>query len=112
MRDLRFRAWDGNGFDYSVVLGCPAFFERNADKCIEQYTGLRDRNGREVYEGDIIRVNDCHNPYDIFSVKFDEGEVYLSGDEKSAYGAMPLCRLRDYEVIGNIHENPELVKEL
>lgn len=78
-------------------------------ECIEQYTGLKDKNGKEIYEGDIVV-----NTY------YDDGEMYkvLWVDDSVAFGMESLDDMELYklpleslEVIGNIHENPELVGE-
>ena len=84
-----------------------------------QYTGLKDKNGKRIFEGDIIRhCND--NPY-AFPDIVEKGEVYwderLCGWRRTSNGAFhrgivdtyqmsPCCV---YEVIGNIHDNPELL---
>lgn len=67
---------------------------------VEQYTGLKDKNGKEIYEGDIISFHD----YGSFAIKFHKGCFRLgSGDLLYAYPSSAI------EVIGNIHENPELL---
>lgn len=77
-----------------------------------QYTGLKDENGKEIYEGDIIKFKETR----IFSevvkeVYFDNGEVLC----KSKTSKHPLSWYgrtdRVAEVIGNIYENPELLEE-
>jgi len=76
----------------------------------EQYTGVKDRNGNEIYEGDICKdicING--NEYAPLSVIFDEGAFSLKYSEDYI---PPLCDidLDHIEVIGNIYENPELME--
>ena len=83
---------------------------------IMQYTGLKDKNGKEIYEGDILKYK---FPYDrrlkhISLVKFIETEA--SFGLKDIYGnEIPLYRITAnnyFEVVGNIYENPELLNLL
>ena len=71
-----------------------------------QYTGLHDRNGREIYEGDILHDHFCNNRYVVY---FDGGsfDVMSTLDKSGNYLSDVLG---DIEIIGNIHDNPELMK--
>ena len=70
---------------------------------IGQYTGLTDKNGKKIFEGDIVKGWDV-----IFTVVFDE---YCRWMIVAGEGHYLLARdNEDVEVIGNIHDNPELLK--
>lgn len=75
-----------------------------------QYTGLLDKNGKEIYEGDIVRViTDLEEGAELLmKVEWENGAFILYG-----YGwAIILCeeeRYRELEIISNIYENPELL---
>lgn len=66
----------------------------------EQYTGHEDKNGKEICEGDIVNWDDYWN----YAVKQGKSGAWLI-DKDELFGLAPSC-----EVIGNIHENPELLE--
>ncbi|MCM1170200.1 MAG: YopX family protein [Bacteroides sp.] len=81
---------------------------------VGQYTGLKDKNGREIYEGDILNNYDEPNP---LVVKWDEGGsrfglFNLDDDCESDFTSVEvrLGLVVDAEVVGNIHDNPELLE--
>ena len=124
MRELKFRAWDNENKAILLPVGVGSSQEclnkRNEfiDRCtLMQYTGLHDKNGKEIYEGDIVkglRQNYRYRkPTDIqeliFEVWFDEADCAF----KLWYPKMQwdsfMTMDRPYEVIGNVWENPELL---
>lgn len=129
MRDIEFRAWDNRQNKYlnpdDVSIRADGFITAfNVDGSravqppgslspwfvIEQYTGLKDKNGIEIYEGDIVKVE-------------GDGEIYRVKWIRSGFGLEPRYNSPRYpvlgnvelrkkiEVVSNIHENPELLEE-
>lgn len=124
MHEIKVRAWykpykqmcqveslrfDENGV-YTAVLIEEPFYDRRiveADEIvIEQFTGLKDKNGVNIYDGDIL-IDDAGEPIEYWVVKFSDGGFI----GECAGVAEALFELTNLEVVGNIHKNPELVEE-
>ena len=138
MRTLKFRAWDKQTnamwFSDKEPLRCDFVFGRqiyltngrsyapyNVEN-IMQYTGLHDRNGKEIYEEDIVVMETVSSyPEEPFRKDVWEGAVIW---DAAGFGIQTeICKGKgteislleqsqyvDIEVIGNIYENPELIK--
>lgn len=112
-RIIKFRAWDGEKMEYGLVVWDWLCIEQegmgNAGCDFMQFTGLTDKNGKEIYEGDVVRrewegQNDTHH-VETYEVYWANG-FYLRPQPK----AHPAQVSDDLEVIGNIYENPDLLK--
>lgn len=115
MREIKFRAWDKDSKMWSNTPMKYAIEDINYYTDYEwcQYTGLKDSNNKEIYEGDIIKIEDYFGDNIIGKVIYEK--VYASyslmeGDEKRHF-KMSLDNLESYvhEIIGNIYENKELL---
>lgn len=128
MREIKFRAWDKNKNEIREVTSINWYDEyiwvdetpMSGDKLpiestpLMQYTGLKDKNGKEIYEGDIV----THNIYTKQSgrneqskpkiVFWDKEKCGFETNERESYSAGMFYS--EYTVIGNIHQNPELLK--
>lgn len=97
-----------------ILAGIPdVIFLEPEDAVLEQSTGLKDKNGKEIYEGDIVSelVGDYRYSTAIKGVieQYKGGWAIRWGDIKNGYSQLyyeqTVC-----EIIGNVHENPELLE--
>lgn len=130
-RKIKFRAWDkakqmwsnyksydGTLYFMDKNLGCwyGSYHERYKDFDLMQYTGIKDINNIEIYEGDIVKLSKENSDFkEIGIVKFDENKasyVLETQDDDISYNISYYNYHKvHYRVIGNIYENKELLEQ-
>lgn len=114
MREIKFRMWTGQRYiyDQNIVFDCmrqqySGLYDhvKLHESDFEQFTGLHDKNGKEIYEGDI-----CKHDSDINTIVFWEGAFIFNKYYIHDFALTKFAPCRTFEIIGNIHENPELIK--
>lgn len=125
-REIKFRAWTDIGIvdrkmyyqrltDYLTPVFTPAGYGLfNPTLRVMQFTGLKDKNGKEIYEGDIITIYGYEMNYEIIFKRGCFGFELINPINKISMNFATFKNIDqeyvDCEVIGNIFENPDLLK--
>lgn len=113
---IKFRAWDNRYKEYienvlvdwhgKVYFDDGVATQDDLDISVEQFTGLKDVNGKEIYIGDIVKYRNLDEKYQYLKIR------WLQQDCMADAGGYRIDIVaRRCEVIGNVHENPELLEE-
>lgn len=118
-REIKFRVWDGNFMDYNPRIGFlegvytysinAEFLEPPEGTIYMQFTGLKDKNNKPIFEGDVVKWKDSHGRLCTNIVEWESDItgfgpfVWIDPDCETH------CKPSNIEVIGNVFENPELL---
>lgn len=130
MQEIKFRVWDKELQKYIdinnvavdptngdvIKLGGYELLEVNHEAVLEQYAGFKDVNDVAIYAGDIVKLYaEIHDAFGFEITKQQTGRIYFVDGAfflTGGTGNDPVYAYEDeLEVIGNIHENPELLEE-
>lgn len=123
MREFKFRAWDTEKQEMATVnfIGLNDYEVGMEDEecrrwratypyvCrLMQYTNLKDKNGKEIYEGDILKVKLDDGEANLY-VKYTNGEYRVVNEGKWEDSLYSYMYFGDVEIVGNIYENKDLI---
>ena len=128
MKKIKFRIWNGMEMVYDITSGKFGTFYVNPEKGdglnpedtasltvnttkyhegtpLMQYSGINDKNGNEIYEGDIFKIG---AEKEVFEVRFEHGcfMAFCNGKQYGLIGELQICFI---EIIGNIYQNAGLL---
>lgn len=129
MRETKFRVYSEK--EDKMIFGYPVIIKGKFDSFIEditgsrwgaesfklelmQFTGLKDKNGTDIYKRDIVQIKVKNETLEIGEVVWHDDEIvgYRTIHYKNGLKYMPyLCGWYEYEILGNIYQHPELLEK-
>ena len=116
MKIIKFRVWDKKNkvmASWKFIKEFYDFNELDNNKTFLQFTGLKDKKGKEIYEGDIIKITNNDLFDEPLKIIWYEPIARFGMQELNSYCCWDFNpkRMREMKVMGNIYENKELLKE-
>lgn len=105
MKEIKFRAWNKRTKEMIYVdmcRNCTNMWDDDIKETFMQYTDIKDKTGKEIYEGDIVKQRPA------LCDKENVGIVFISPTQGVVFGVYPYF-VTECEIIGNEYENPELI---
>lgn len=122
-REIKFRVWDYqeksyNKYPYWADIESGSVYRMGncidyelTNFCIQQFTGLMDKNNKSIYEGDIIQLNNGRKYSVVWDTFFFDLKDYDDYTRENQFSAFYHLLPEEMEIIGNIVENPEYLNK-
>lgn len=112
--EITFTYQDNKAYYYNLQNGEGSLSE-DSTYVLMQYTGLKDKNGKEIYEGDVVAINfkrACKRGKAVIKYEDKYAQFIITNTSEIIHEDEPLgdYQMENFEVIGNIYDNPELLE--